>query len=99
MIKIIAEKDYEQLETEINIFEESHEVLDIQVNTHLDTWYATIIYKEINDNYTKLKEMNMDEMAQFFHDYTKSVYGEIRKYGRCSIYSVEDFKNWLEESV
>ena len=99
MIKIIAEKDYEQLETQVNIFEHSHEVLDIQVNTHLDTWYAVIIYKEINDNYTKLKEMNIDELAQFFYDYTHSVYIQSKREKVWVINDLEYYKNWLREEL
>ena len=99
MIKIIVEKDYEQLETEVNIFEHSHEVLDIQINTHLDTWYAVITYKETYDNYSKLKQMDIDELAQFFYDYTHSIYTQSKRENVCMIDDLEYYKDWLREEL
>ena len=99
MIKIIAKKNYIDLETEINYFISYHNVLDIQVNAHLDTWYSTIIYTEVNNRYELIKEMNFDSLAKYLRDFAQDVYVSGQTNANSKLLNINEVKEWLREEI
>ena len=99
MIKIIAESSYTDLETEINYFISDHNVLDIQVNTHLDTWYATIIYTEVNTRYELIKEMDFDSLAKCLREFAQDMYVSGQTNANSKLLNINEVKEWLGEEI